>query len=465
MPFPTSVDILVDGTTVEHASQVQGPQRITVGPVWVNVKSDQYGALGDGVTDDTTALAAALTAAAGAGGQGSGGIVYMPPGTYRISARLVVPYGVELRGCGRLTTTITALGSFPTSTELIRLGDLSGNIGVGCRIRGVAVDCNNIAGSTGIYSERINENSGVYECMVRNYGAYGIRINQPASGGVPQNWSIDDVEIFSGTATGATAIGLAVTATSLSDPFREISRVTIFASGSTQLTTAMKIDGASGGLVREIHIENAVNGILVGAVLGCFGLTFISLTGNPNVTSLLVVSNATSQDSIVAIGVNPQGGTNGIVDQLQGVTVPNQVGLYAFGTGGTNACPIFTTDVNFPTRLSRVVVRKDLARSVQTIAFAATITPDATAGEIVLVGTLTAAMTVANPTNSLAGQYLVFRYTQNATGGWVVTYGANYRTGGAVAAVTTLSTVTIDTFACENGTIWRLVSRTTGQAI
>lgn len=49
----------------------------------VNPRSAVYGATGDGVTDDTTALNAALAAA-------DGGIVMVPPGTYLISAPLVI---------------------------------------------------------------------------------------------------------------------------------------------------------------------------------------------------------------------------------------------------------------------------------------------------------------------------------------------------------------------------------------
>jgi hypothetical protein len=51
-----------------------------------NVKSAAYGATGNGTTDDTVALNAALSACNTAGG----GTVYVPPGTYLISAPLVV---------------------------------------------------------------------------------------------------------------------------------------------------------------------------------------------------------------------------------------------------------------------------------------------------------------------------------------------------------------------------------------
>ena len=53
-----------------------------------------FGAYGDGVHDDTTAIQNALTAAAGNGG----GIVYLPAGKYKLTATLDVPSGVELRG-------------------------------------------------------------------------------------------------------------------------------------------------------------------------------------------------------------------------------------------------------------------------------------------------------------------------------------------------------------------------------
>jgi autotransporter-associated beta strand protein len=56
--------------------------------------ASNFGATGNGVTDDTVAIQNALAAA----GTNGGGIVYLPPGQYRTTNTLDVPSGVELRG-------------------------------------------------------------------------------------------------------------------------------------------------------------------------------------------------------------------------------------------------------------------------------------------------------------------------------------------------------------------------------
>ncbi|TLM70023.1 MAG: right-handed parallel beta-helix repeat-containing protein, partial [Actinobacteria bacterium] len=60
---------------------------------WFDVKS--FGAVGDGLVDDTAALAAAVDAAKAAGG----GVVWFPAGTY-VSSTIVLSGGVTLRGVG-----------------------------------------------------------------------------------------------------------------------------------------------------------------------------------------------------------------------------------------------------------------------------------------------------------------------------------------------------------------------------
>ncbi|MDO8587899.1 MAG: glycosyl hydrolase family 28-related protein [Armatimonadota bacterium] len=63
-----------------------------------NVKD--YGAVGDGVADDTTAFQNALNAASARGG----GIAYAPTGSYKIATHLNVPANVTLQGVWRAPT-------------------------------------------------------------------------------------------------------------------------------------------------------------------------------------------------------------------------------------------------------------------------------------------------------------------------------------------------------------------------
>jgi len=59
---------------------------------WLNVRSPEFGATGDGVTDDSAAFQAALNAAAAAGG----GMVYVPAGKYSIGTPLTYSAGNNL---------------------------------------------------------------------------------------------------------------------------------------------------------------------------------------------------------------------------------------------------------------------------------------------------------------------------------------------------------------------------------
>lgn len=79
-----------------------------------NVKS--YGAIGDGSVDDTASIQAALTAA-----QTAGGVVFVPPGLYLVSANLVITKSIVLRGIpGRSVLLVKATVSSTTDIVVFR---------------------------------------------------------------------------------------------------------------------------------------------------------------------------------------------------------------------------------------------------------------------------------------------------------------------------------------------------------
>jgi hypothetical protein len=77
---------------------------------WVDVRA--FGAKGDGVTDDTAAIQAALDAVPTGGAE-----VVIPPGTYLVSNKLKIKSGTWLHGSGP-SSIIKATATFPSDTDL-----------------------------------------------------------------------------------------------------------------------------------------------------------------------------------------------------------------------------------------------------------------------------------------------------------------------------------------------------------
>src|SRR5438128_2610946 len=103
MAFPTTLDAVVDnsGAFRVKADYINQLQNLLVGPMWFNVKSAKYGAKGDGVTDDTAAIQAAINDAQSVTGgvmTGAGAIVFFPVGTYLCRSGLTISSYITLQG-------------------------------------------------------------------------------------------------------------------------------------------------------------------------------------------------------------------------------------------------------------------------------------------------------------------------------------------------------------------------------
>jgi hypothetical protein len=105
LPLSTALDLLYTSFGARDFNVLYGGSSITmqslaakVGTLFFNVKDPDYGATGDGTTNDLAAIQEAVDAAETAGG----GIVFFPKGTYNVgfATAIDLPAGVSLLGVG-----------------------------------------------------------------------------------------------------------------------------------------------------------------------------------------------------------------------------------------------------------------------------------------------------------------------------------------------------------------------------
>lgn len=129
-PTTGQIPVWQSSTTQSGVTNVSFPgDAYFKGRPWVDVRN--YGAVGNGSTDDLAAFNSAVAAAANLGtisGNPFGAIVYVPSGSYAFSDRIVLPKGVSntfghgtvsIIGGGKTNTAFLALSSFPSGHCLI----------------------------------------------------------------------------------------------------------------------------------------------------------------------------------------------------------------------------------------------------------------------------------------------------------------------------------------------------------
>jgi hypothetical protein len=152
-----------------------------VPPIYINVK--QYGAAGDGITDDTAAITSALSAASG------GGAIFFPTGTY-LTGNQTLATDVHLIGAGIEATIIKLKNGantdlFSANTSLINLSSSFGGGNTG-GVYGWSIEHMTLDGN------KANQSSGT-SYILRFYG-YSFFLNDlnmrnGYSGGVLCDWN------------------------------------------------------------------------------------------------------------------------------------------------------------------------------------------------------------------------------------------------------------------------------------
>ncbi len=129
----------------------------------ISISVKDFGATGDGVTDDTAAVQAAIDYAESLGG----GTLYFPPGTYGIGTTVTIPSNVRLLGAGMNLSIIQALSALPIQHPMLK--NVTGDTGAGVRV------------DTNITLEQMT-----FDGSGRTYPAWDTNTNPPTYGGLSQ---------------------------------------------------------------------------------------------------------------------------------------------------------------------------------------------------------------------------------------------------------------------------------------
>ena len=130
-----------------------------------NVKSPIYGAVGNGVTDDTAAFHAAIAAAAAVGG----GIVFLPAGEYAITDQLVLPGGVSLigTGCGYNASPVTCRILWNGASGFcVKAGNTADTLSYGIEVANFSIATTATNSGLWLY--------GVTRCLIQNIAIEGV---------------------------------------------------------------------------------------------------------------------------------------------------------------------------------------------------------------------------------------------------------------------------------------------------
>jgi len=143
------------------------------GELMFNVKD--YGAKGDGATDDATSVQNTITAAAG------GGIVYFPPGTYNIGSPLsLTASNIQLRGAGQSSVLRVPPGNSTSNALIYRVtGAWVENVSVtDLRFEGRWEEFNSqIVGANGLITMKFVRGLRIERCYLKNSRAFSLNIN------------------------------------------------------------------------------------------------------------------------------------------------------------------------------------------------------------------------------------------------------------------------------------------------
>lgn len=272
----------------------------------VSVKD--FGAVGDGVADDTAAINAAIARAAATVGGAIGATVYFPPGTYLISSTITMPNRVGLVGDNNRGTIIKPHSSFAASYMFNAVNGTSSMFG--SYLRDMYIDARGKNMTAVVWAQAWQETCGMQRVVVQFDGTtnYGVLISDGYGGAAMT--SIVDCEVFSNS-TFASAAGIQVNQISVVGGFvLTVRNCTISGTTTNVLPYGVRLANDSCDIA-------VYHGEYVTSMLSCNGVGAIraaSLTGSSSGTVNLVTMESTFTGKMALENLHPNGASGQIIN-------------------------------------------------------------------------------------------------------------------------------------------------------
>ena len=282
-----------------------------------------YGAVGDGVANDTVAIQAAITAAAQTVGGATGAVVYFPTGTYLISETITLPNRVGLQGANGRGVEIKPHGSFSDAYMFHANNGVTAMFG--SWIRDMFIDTRGTNMTGVIWTQAWQETCGMERVTIIFDGTtqYGVLYTDGFGGASYCKFS--DCEIFA-ESTDPNAAGVYIQEVSVTGGF-----VFEWDGGSITGNTGVNLPHAIYAendtlLVKLLHVEYVDSAVTLEGVGGLSGDT---LTGSFNDVVDIITLASTFTGQLSLRNIVPNGASGNILQD----NTPSALSISAASTG------------------------------------------------------------------------------------------------------------------------------------